>query len=285
MYPQLRQDGWKGIWIDTASTLRMAEDSILVLDPVNREMIEKGLKRGIKNFIGANCTVSLMLMACHGLFKNELVEWVNSNTYQAASGAGARCIQELVAQTKFISATGDPSQDALELDRVITERLRSSELPADNFGVPLIYNLIPWIDKAVGNGQTREEWKGFVEANKILGTKTPIPVDGICVRVGTIRCHSQALLIKLRRDLPMDEIEEIISSANEWVKIVPNEEEATKKQLTPAAISGTLTIAIGRLRKARMGEEYLEAFTCGDQLLWGAAEPIRRVLRIILKTL
>ena len=284
-YPQLRNDGWKGIWIDTASTLRMEKNSIIVLDPLNREMIETGLKKGIRDFIGGNCTASLMLMACHGLFKKNLVEWVNSMTYQAASGAGAVYMQELVRQMGVITEGVDPATSALELERIVTERLRSSGFPIDNFGAPLAGSLIPWIDRAVKDGQTREEWKGFAETNKILGTTTLIQVDGICVRVGAMRSHGQALLIKLKYDLSLYEISDILAGANEWVRIVHNEERATKEELTPAAISGTLTIAIGRLHKARMGPDYLLAFTVGDQLLWGAAEPIRRTLRILLDIL
>ncbi|MBU0546663.1 aspartate-semialdehyde dehydrogenase [Patescibacteria group bacterium] len=285
MYPQLKKKGWEGIWLDTASALRMEKNSIIVLDPLNREMIKEGLKKGIKTFVGGNCTVSLMLMACHGLFEKNLVEWINSDTYQAASGAGANHMQELIKQMMSISKVSNPVTTALELDRVITECLRSSIFPTENFGVPLACNLIPWIDRAVKAGQTKEEWKGFAEANKILGRKKPIPISGTCVRIGAMRCHSQALLIKLKNDITLNEISEIIATANEWVKVIPNEEEATIKQLTPAAVSGTLNITIGRLRKARMGPDYLQAFTVGDQLLWGAAEPIRRTLRIILKTL
>lgn len=282
MYPRLRNDDWKGIWIDTASTLRMEKNSIIVLDPLNREMIETGLKKGIRDFIGGNCTVSLMLMACHGLFRENLVEWVNFITYQAASGAGAVYMQELVKQMGVVTEGIDPATVALELERIVTERLHASSFPVDNFGVPLAGSLIPWIDRAVEDGQTREEWKGFAEANKILGSKDSIQIDGICVRVGVMRCHSQALLIKLKSDVPMNEIEEIIARANEWVKIVPNKKEMTISQLTPASISGTLTIAIGRLHKAKIGLGYLLAFTVGDQLLWGAAEPIRRTLGILL---
>lgn len=282
MYPQLRNDGWRGIWIDTASTLRMERGSIIVLDPLNRGMIETGLRKGILDFIGGNCTVSLMLMACHGLFKENLVEWVNSMTYQAASGAGAAYMQELVRQMGVITEEVNPAMVALKLERIVTERMRSSYFPISNFGAPLAGSLIPWIDRVVKDGQTREEWKGFVEANKILGTTTPVPVDGICVRVGAMRSHSQALLIKLRRNLSLCVISDILASANEWVRIVNNEESVTKKELTPAAISGTLTVAIGRLHKARMGPDYLLAFTVGDQLLWGAAEPIRRTLGILL---
>jgi aspartate-semialdehyde dehydrogenase len=282
MYPQLRNTGWKGIWLDAASALRMKEDSIIVLDPINRKMIEEGLKKGIKNFVGGNCTVSLMLMACHGLFKENLIEWVNSDTYQAASGAGASYMQELIKQMITISKVANPAAGALELDKIVTYCLRSSRFPTENFGVPLACSLIPWIDRAFEDGQTKEEWKGFAEANKILGTEKPIQVGGICVRVGAMRCHSQALLIKLNKDIPLEEISGIIANANEWVKVVPNEEKETVSQLTPAAVSGTLAIAIGRIHKAKMGPEYLRAFTVGDQLLWGAAEPIRRILRIIL---
>lgn len=283
-FPLLKKCGWDGIWVDTASTLRMKKESIIVLDPINRNMIERGFERGIRTFVGANCTVALMLMACHGLFKRRLVEWVDSKTYQAASGAGAKNMQELIRQMRYVSCTIDPASSALELDRYVAERLRSRFLPIENFGVPLACSLIPWIDRAAMSGQTREEWKGLVEANKILGTAKPIPIDGICVRIGAMRSHSQALLIKLKKDVPLEEISDIISSANRWVEVVPNEEETTKRHLTPAAVSGTLTLAIGRLRKARMGDKYLEAFTVGDQLLWGAAEPIRRTLRILLKT-
>ncbi len=281
-YPRLRKDGWEGIWIDTASTLRMEKDSIIVLDPLNRERIEAGLKNGARNFIGGNCTVSLLLMACHGLFKENLVEWVNSMTYQAASGAGSAYMQELVKQMGVVAEGINPATTALELEKVVAERLRLSTFPTDNFGVPLAGSLIPWIDRAVEGGQTREEWKGLAETNKILETTTPVPVDGICVRVGAMRCHSQALLIKLSRSLPLCEISDILDEANKWVKVIPNEEMATKKELAPAAISGSLRIAVGRLHKARMGPDYLLAFTVGDQLLWGAAEPIRRTLGILL---
>jgi len=285
IYPRLRKNNWKGIWIDAASTLRLKKDSIIVLDPINRGMIESGLKRGIKNFIGGNCTVSLMLMACHGLLQRNLVEWINSTTYQAASGAGAANIQELVKQMGIATRGINPATGALELEKVITKRLRSSSFPVDNFGIPLAGSLIPWIDKAVEDGQTREEWKGFAEANKILGNKKNIPIDGICVRVGVMRCHSQALLIKLKNDIPINEIKDILAKANEWVKIIPNNKKETLSQLTPTAISGTLTIANGRLHKAKMGPNYLLVFTVGDQLLWGAAEPIRRTLKIIVENL
>lgn len=285
MYPQLRSDGWKGIWIDSSSALRMKDDSIIVLDPVNREIIENGLAQGIKTFVGGNCTVSLMLMACHGLFKQNLVEWVNSDTYQAASGAGASHMQELIGQMAAIGKTADPEVLALELDRRVAECMCSSEFPVAKFGAPLACSLIPWIDRAFEDGQTKEEWKGFAEANKILGTQKPIPVGGICVRVGAMRCHSQALLLKLKKDIPLAEILGIIAGANEWVRIIPNAEKETVNVLTPAVIAGRLEIAIGRIHKAKMGPEYLRAFTVGDQLLWGAAEPIRRTLRIILGTL
>jgi len=284
-YPQLRKDGWNGIWIDAASTLRMEQDSIIVLDPLNRDLIEDGLNRGIKTFVGGNCTVSLMLMACHGLFKKNLIKWVDSKTYQAASGVGAKNMQELIEQMFFISKAVNPALAALDLDKAVTQCLRDPGFPRTNFGVALACNLIPWIDKLVENGQTKEEWKGFVETNKILGTKDPIFVDGICVRVGAMRCHSQALLIKLKKDIPIEEVENILNAANQWVEIVSNEQETTVSRLTPAAVSGTLTISVGRLHKARMGGEYLEAFTVGDQLLWGASEPIRRMLRIILDRL
>ncbi len=283
MYPELRKRGWQGFWLDSASALRMEKDSIIVLDPINRAMIEQGKERGIKTYVGGNCTVSLMLMACHGLFKNELVEWVSSMTYQAASGAGAQYMIELIKQMRAVSMVSDPALDALELERVVSRCLQSNLFPVDNFGVPLATSLIPWIDRLVLGGQTKEEGKGFTEANKILGAETSIPIDGLCVRVGVMRCHSQALLIRLKSDVPLNEIEVMLRTANQWVKVVANEENATKKELTPAAVSGTLTIAIGRLHKAKMGGQYLKAFTIGDQLLWGAAEPIRRALRILVK--
>ncbi len=286
VYDALRASGWGGYWIDAASTLRMREESIIVLDPVNREVIERGLAAGVKTFVGGNCTVSLMLMGLVGLFRHGLVEWVSSMTYQSASGAGARNMQELVAQmTRLGDAArvtlGDPARTALELDAVISEQLRSAEFPCDQFGAPLAASLIPWIDRAMDNGQTREEWKGYAETNKILGADPPIPVDGQCVRVGAMRCHSQALTIKLRRALPLDEVVEMVAAGNAWVKVVPNEKGATLRELTPAAVSGTLTVPVGRLRAMRLGPEYLTAFTVGDQLLWGAAEPLRRMLRIL----
>jgi len=290
VYPELRKRGWNGYWIDSSSALRMKDDSIIVLDPVNRDVIDKGLLSGIRTYVGGNCTVSLMLMALSGLFKEGLIEWISSMTYQAASGAGARHMIELVRQMVFISEAckeivNDPTTSAILIDRVLTERLRHKDMPCDNFGVPLAASLIPWIDSPVGEGQTREEWKGFVETNKILQTQEPIPVDGICVRVGSMRCHSQAFTIKLKKDVPLNQIEEIIRNGNEWVRLIPNERDTTVKYLTPAVISGTLDIAIGRLRKMRMGRKYIAAFTVGDQLLWGAAEPIRRILNIIIEYL
>ncbi len=286
VYDKLRSEGFKGYWIDAASTLRMRESSIIVLDPVNQDVIQKGLESGIKDFIGGNCTVSLMLMALSGLFRRNLIEWVSSMTYQAASGAGAKNMIELIAQMAYIvsdakSLLDNPAATALDIDRAVTASLRSNKIPAENFGIPLVANLIPWIDKPVEEGQTREEWKGYAETNKILGTQTPIPVDGICVRVGAMRCHSQGLTIKLKKDVPLDEISAMIGSDHEWVKVVPNTKEATLNELTPAAVSGTLLVPIGRLRKMKMGHQFLTAFTVGDQLLWGAAEPIRRILRIV----
>lgn len=290
VYPELRRSGWNGYWIDSSSALRLEKDSIIVLDPVNRHVINNGLSSGIKTYVGGNCTVSLMLMALSGLFREDLIEWISTMTYQAASGAGAKHMIELIKQMVFISeackdAVKDPAMTAIELDRIVTERLRSKDIPCENFSVPLAASLIPWIDVPMEGGQTREEWKGFVETNKILQRKEPIPVDGICVRVGAMRCHSQAFTIKLKKDVPLKEIEEIIRSGNDWIRFVPNEREQTIKYLTPASVSGTLDIAIGRVRKLRMGNEYLGAFTVGDQLLWGAAEPIRRILRIIIEYL
>jgi aspartate-semialdehyde dehydrogenase len=283
---KLRGEGYPGYFIDAASTLRMASDSVLILDPVNLDVIKQGLAAGLKTYVGPNCTVSLMLMAMHGLFEAGLVEWVNSMTYQAASGAGANNMRELVAQMGVIGNTAksildNPSSSALDLDRNVTDTLRSSALPTEHFGAPLAGSLIPWIDKPVDDGQTREEWKGFVEANKILGTKSPIPVDGICVRVGAMRCHSQGITIKLNRDVPLPEIEGLIAGANEWVKLIPNQREATLSGLSPAAVSGRLEVPVGRVHKLKMGPTYLGAFTVGDQLLWGAAEPLRRMLRIL----
>ncbi len=288
IYPKLRDAGWNGYWIDAASTLRMKDDAVIILDPVNRRVIDDALARGGRNFIGGNCTVSLMLMALTGLFREGLVEWVSAMTYQAASGAGAKQMRELVSQMgvthRSVSALlEDPASAILDIDRTVAETLRSSEFPTANFGFPLAGSLLPWIDKDLGNGQSREEWKGMAESNKILGrTTAPIPVDGLCVRVGAMRCHSQALTVKLTKDLPIRDIEALLASAHEWVRVVPNEREATLRELTPAAVTGTLQVPVGRLRKLAMGGEYLSAFTVGDQLLWGAAEPLRRMLRIVL---
>ncbi|MCB1858606.1 MAG: aspartate-semialdehyde dehydrogenase [Gammaproteobacteria bacterium] len=289
VFPRLRSAGWKGYWIDAASTLRMTPDSVIILDPVNLNVITEGLDRGVLNFIGGNCTVSLMLMALGGLFKRDLVEWVSAMTYQAASGAGAKHMRELLAQMggaygAVRAQLQDPASAILEIDRQVSATLRDQSFPTENFGVPLAGSLIPWIDKQMENGQSREEWKGGVESNKILGrTDDPVPVDGLCVRVGAMRCHSQALTIKLRQGLPIDEVEEIVGTANEWVKVVPNEREATIHQLTPARVTGTLEVPVGRLRKMLMGDRYLSAFTVGDQLLWGAAEPLRRMLRLLIQ--
>jgi aspartate-semialdehyde dehydrogenase len=290
IYPKLRSRGYKGYWIDAASTLRMKDEAALILDPVNLDVIDKGLKDGLLTYVGPNCTVSLMLMAAVGLFRANLVEWVSSMTYQAASGAGAANMQELARQMIELSAVSepildDPAQSALALERVVTESLRSPNFPTKAFGVPLAGSLIPWIDKPVEEGQTREEWKGFAETNKILGTKHTIPVDGICARVGAMRCHSQGLTIKLTRDVPLSEIEDLLRSGNEWVKIVPNDKESTIRELTPTAVSGKLTVPIGRIHKMKMGPEYLTAFTVGDQLLWGAAEPLRRMVNILRRHL
>ena len=288
IYPRLREAGWSGYWIDAASTLRMADHAVIVLDPVNGDVIARALERGVKDFIGGNCTVSLMLMATAGLFRTGLVEWVSSMTYQAASGAGAQHMRELVAQMGRVHQSvapllADAGSAILDIDRGVTDVLRGEDFPAGHFGYPLAGSLLPWIDKDLGNGQSREEWKGLAETNKILGrTGNPIPVDGICVRVGAMRCHSQALTIKLRRDVPLAQIEDALASAHQWVRVVPNERDASLRELTPAAVSGTLDVPIGRLRKLAMGGEYLAAFTVGDQLLWGAAEPLRRVLRIVL---
>jgi len=291
VFPRLRASGWKGYWIDAASALRMREDAVIILDPVNMNVIKEALSGGVRIYIGGNCTVSLMLMGMHGLLKADLVEWMTSMTYQAASGAGAEHVRELVKQIGFVhlaarSSLEDPASAILELDRAVTSALRDESLPRQQFGFPLAGSLLPWIDKDLGNGQSREEWKGQAEGNKILGReKNPIPIDGICVRIGAMRCHSQALTVKLRRDLPVDEIEQILAEANPWVRVVPNEREASLRELTPAAVSGTLQVPIGRLRKLALdkGGSYLAAFTVGDQLLWGAAEPLRRMLRILLE--
>jgi aspartate-semialdehyde dehydrogenase len=288
IYPRLREAGWKGYWIDAASTLRMKDHAVIVLDPVNRDVIDAALDRGLTEFIGGNCTVSLMLMAMAGLFREGLVEWVSAMTYQAASGAGAKQMRELVSQMGTLHAAAasrlaDPASAILEIDRAVTETLRSADLPVEHIGQPLAGSLLPWINDDLGNGQSREEWKGMAEANKILRRQdAPIPVDGICVRVGAMRCHSQALTVKLTRDVPLADIERLLANAHEWVQVVPNTRDVSLRDLTPTAVSGTLRVPVGRLRKLAMGPEYLAAFTVGDQLLWGAAEPLRRVLRIIL---
>ena len=287
IYPRLRNGGWKGYWIDAASTLRMEADSVIVLDPVNRRVIDQALDGGGREFIGGNCTVSLMLMALGGLFEADLIEWMTSMTYQAASGAGAANMRELVAQMQAIGGDAaellaDPATAILTLDRQVTASLRGSHLPMDNWGVPLAASLIPWIDRPMENGQTKEEWKGYAETNKILNRgDQPVPIDGQCIRIGAMRCHSQAFTIKLRQDLPLDDIEARIAGHNDWVRLVPNEKQASMQELTPARISGTLDIPVGRLRKMTIGEGFLTAFTVGDQLLWGAAEPLRRMLNII----
>lgn len=286
VHPQLRAAGWKGYWIDAASALRMKDDAIIVLDPVNRRVIDEGIARGIKDYIGGNCTVSLMLMGLGGLFERGWVAWMSTMTYQAASGAGARHMRELVRQMKAIGAV-DPAiledrADILALDRAVNDTLASAAFPVDNFGAPLAGSLIPWIDRAMENGQTREEWKGVAETNKILGAAKMIPVDGQCVRIGAMRCHSQAVTVKLTRDVPLDEIVAALAAHNPWVKIVENTKEATLRELSPAAVSGRLAVPVGRIRKMNFGPDYLTAFTVGDQLLWGAAEPVRRMLLILL---
>ncbi len=288
VYPKLRAAGWQGFWIDAASALRMEKDAVIVLDPVNRPVIDRAIAAGTKNFIGGNCTVSLMLMAIDGLLKADLVDWVSAMTYQAASGAGAQNMRELLQQMGEVhfaakALLDDPSSAILEVDREVAGILRDESFPTEHFGVPLAGSLLPWIDTDLGNGQSREEWKGHAETNKILGREArPVVVDGLCVRIGAMRCHSQGLTIKMKRDLPLAEIESILASANAWVKVIPNRREETLTRLTPVAVTGTLDVPIGRLRKLRMGGEYLSAFTVGDQLLWGAAEPLRRVLHILL---
>ncbi|WP_445354744.1 aspartate-semialdehyde dehydrogenase [Microbulbifer sp. EKSA008] len=287
VFTRLREAGWQGYWIDAASSLRMQDDAVIVLDPVNRDVIDRAIDAGQKNFIGGNCTVSLMLMALGGLFKAGMVEWVTAMTYQAASGAGARNMRELIAQMGALrdgvaTELADPASAILEIDRKVAADMRSAEFPTAEFGAPLAGSLLPWIDTQLENGQSREEWKAQVEANKILQTETPIPVDGTCVRIGAMRCHSQAFTIKLKKDLPLADIEQLLNGANDWVNVVPNEREATVQNLTPTAVTGKLDIPVGRLRKLSVGPEYLNAFTVGDQLLWGAAEPLRRILLILL---
>ena len=289
IHPRLRKAGWTGYWIDAARHLRMADDAVIILDPVNRPVIDRALDRGLKDFIGGNCTVSLMLMAMDGLFRADLIDWMTSMTYQAASGGGAKHMRELVSQMGLAHASvadllADPASSILDIDRELITTQRGRDFPVQNFeGFPLAGSLLPWIDADLGNGQSREEWKAEAEGNKILGrTSRPIPIDGICVRVGSMRCHSQALTVKLRRDVPLAEIEGMLADANDWVKVVPNEKKVTLRDLTPTAVTGTLTVPVGRLKKLSMGGEYLQAFTVGDQLLWGAAEPLRRMMRIIV---
>ncbi len=285
VFTKLRASGWQGYWIDAASTLRMSDDAIIVLDPVNGDAVRDGIKAGVKNFIGGNCTVSLMLMAIGGLFDAGLVDWVSAMTYQAASGAGANNMKELIAQMGSIHSSvaadlGDPASAILDIDRRVAEKMRG-DLPIDKFGAPLAGSLLPYIDKQLANGQSKEEWKAQVETNKILGSQSVVPVDGICVRIGAMRCHSQALTIKLKKDIPIAEIEALIANANDWVKVIPNDRDISLQELTPTVVTGTLSVPVGRLRKMHMGPEYLSAFTVGDQLLWGAAEPLRRMLNIL----
>lgn len=289
IYPKLRAAGWNGYWIDAASTLRMKDDAIIILDPVNHKVIHDGLDKGIKTFVGGNCTVSLMLMGLGGLFEAGLVEWMSAMTYQAASGAGAQNMRELIKQMGATHAAvadqlADPASAILDIDRRVADAMRSEAYPTENFGVPLAGSLIPWIDKELPNGQSREEWKAQAETNKILGRfKSPIPVDGICVRIGAMRCHSQALTIKLNKDVPIADIEGLISQHNPWVKLVPNNRDISMQELSPTKVTGTLNVPVGRLRKLNMGSQFVGAFTVGDQLLWGAAEPLRRMLRILLE--
>jgi len=285
--PQLREQGWQGFWIDAASAKRMDDDSLIVLDPVNREIMDRGLESGIRNYIGGNCTVSLMLLALGGLLEEDLVEWMTCTTYQAASGGGARHMRELVAQMAMLGERSgdllkDLASEILDLDRRITGVLVDESFPIEQFGAPLAASLLPWIDSAMEAGDTREEWKAWAEGNKILGrSEAPIPIDSICVRVGAMRCHSQAFTIKLRRDVPIADVESLLDGANEWVHLIPNDKESTLRDLTPAAVTGRLDVPIGRVRKLRIGGEFLGAFTVGDQLLWGAAEPLRRTLAIL----
>lgn len=289
IYPALRAAGWQGYWIDAASTLRMEKSAVIILDPVNRHVIDRALDQGGKDFIGGNCTVSLMLMALGGLFKADLVEWVTAMTYQAASGAGAKNMRELLTQMGELHRVSkglldDPASAILDIDREVAGTLRDEAFPDENFGVPLAGSLIPWIDKDLGNGQSKEEWKGMAETNKILGkAEAAVPIDGLCVRIGAMRCHSQALTIKLKKDVAVAEVEALCAAHNDWVKVVPNRREASMHELTPAAVTGRLTVPVGRFRKLSMGTQYLSAFTVGDQLLWGAAEPLRRMLRILVE--
>lgn len=289
VYGRLRAAGWDGLWIDAASTLRMEDDSIIVLDPINREVIDAGLHNGIKQFIGGNCTVSCMLMGLGGLFKHDLIEWMTSMTYQAASGGGAQHMRELLTQFGTLHGSvktllNDPASAILEIDRTVLSQQQAGDLAREHFGVPLGGNLIPWIDSDMGNGMSREEWKAGVETNKVLGHTADnyVPIDGLCVRIGAMRSHSQALTIKLRKDVPLDEISDILTQGSAWAKVIPNDRQSTMDELTPVAVTGTMDIPVGRLRKLAMGDDYLSAFTVGDQLLWGAAEPLRRMLRIAI---
>jgi len=290
IFPQLRKAGWQGHWIDAASTLRMEKDAVIILDPVNMHVIKDALQAGGKNWVGGNCTVSLMLMALNGLFKANLIDWATSMTYQAASGAGAQNMRELIKQMGVVNQSvhgllADPASAILDIDKTVANTILSNSFPTAHFGAPLAGSLIPWIDKDLGNGQSKEEWKGGVETNKILGREAnPIVIDGLCVRIGAMRCHSQALTIKLNQNVPLDEINQMLSEANPWAKVIPNEREASMRELTPATVTGTLTTPVGRLRKLAMGGEYLSAFTVGDQLLWGAAEPLRRMLQILVQS-
>ena len=289
VFGKLREAGWQGYWIDAASSLRMSDDALIILDPVNRDVIDAGIARGVKNYVGGNCTVSLMLMAMGGLFSNNMVEWVSAMTYQAASGAGAQNMRELISQMGAIHSAvaadlADPASAILDIDRQVAETMRSQDFPTAKFGAPLAGSLLPWIDTQLDNGQSREEWKGQAETNKILQSGSIIPIDGLCVRIGAMRCHSQALTLKLRSDVPMDEINDMLASANDWVKVVPNDRDVTLRDLTPTAVTGSLHVPVGRLRKLNMGGEYLSAFTVGDQLLWGAAEPLRRMVRILIES-
>ncbi|WP_213992981.1 aspartate-semialdehyde dehydrogenase [Sodalis sp. dw_96] len=286
IYTKLKEIGWQGYWIDAASSLRMNDDAIIILDPVNQAVIQQGLNDGIKTFVGGNCTVSLMLMSLGGLFAQDLVEWISVATYQAASGAGARHMRELLVQmgqlhNEVAKELQDPASAILDIERKVTALTRSGTLATDNFGVPLAGSLIPWIDKQLPNGQSKEEWKGQAETNKILNTAHVIPIDGLCVRIGALRCHSQAFTIKLKQDVGLPDIEQMLATHNDWVNVVPNDRELSIRELSPAAVTGTLKTPVGRLRKLNMGPEYLAAFSVGDQLLWGAAEPLRRMLRLL----
>ena len=290
IFPALESTGWKGFWIDAASALRMDPDAVIVLDPVNRAVIDRALDHGQRKFVGGNCTVSLMLMALGGLFREGLIEWISSMTYQAASGAGAQNMRELLKQMQVLgnvvaSELENPASAILDIDRKVAATMRSAEFPTQQFGAPLAGSLIPWIDTRLDNGQSREEWKGQAETNKILGLQGNgiIPIDGLCVRIGAMRCHSQALTIKLKRDVPVSDVEAMLASANDWVKVVPNDKPVTVQDLTPTAVTGTLSVPVGRIRTLNMGKAYLSAFTVGDQLLWGAAEPLRRMLRIVVE--